>query len=477
MKEALVAVGVLAALAVVLLGTPRLLRSVPAIHGEARGISHLLSAVVVSVGLSLVDSRWLMVACGLLGVLFLIAAVELGLLGSMLIGSRLRDYGFVAYGVGFVVTVAVYMPHKEAVIAGLLTLGAADPMASFVGRRRGRRVIRSWHGQRTLEGAAAFMLTALAVSIGVLSVAGHPGALGFAVFVASTAAAIELITPSLVDNFAVPLWVGFLYLIAGHGQAALAVSWLPAVLLSGAGAALCVRLRWLDAAAAVGAFLVIAAALALGGLAWLAPMMAFFATTSVLTKIHASDAERRPRGLRQTLVNGIVPTSPLVVYVLSGRMLWYFLYVGAVAVASADTWASEVGRLLGSGRPVSLRNLRRVARGTSGAVTLVGTAASLLGGAIIGATAAAVAPGHDGLRLLLVGVVVGPLGMIGDSLLGAWMQCRYRCAICDGVSEKPLHCGRSGYPVAGVRGLTNDWVNLAANLLGALLVLPFVIGG
>ena len=476
MSEALVAAGVLGALSGVLLGVPRALRAAPAIHREARGIAHLLTAVVVTAGLLLVSSRSLMVACGALGVLFLIFAVETELLGSMLTGTRLRDYGFVAYGVGFLAVVAVYLPNKEAVIAGLLTLGAADPVASFVGRGWGRHKVKSWRSERTFEGAGAFALVALVVVIGVSLVAGRQPSLGLAVFVACTAAAIELITPSLLDNLAIPLWVGFLYLIAGHGQPAPGVSWLLAVAIAAAGATLSVRLRWLDTPGAVGGFLVVAAALALGGVSWLAPTVVFLATTSVLTKIRASKGERGPRGLHQTFVNGIVPTSPLVVHVLTGEKLWYFLYVGAVAVACADTWASEVGRLLGNGAPVSLRNLRRVEKGTSGAVTVVGTVASLLGGAVVGLTAAAVAPGHDGLRLILVGVVVGPLGTVGDSLLGAWVQCRYRCGVCEEISEKPTHCGRDGLPVAGVPGVTNEWVNLAANVLGALLVLLFIGG-
>jgi uncharacterized protein (TIGR00297 family) len=479
-REGLIAGGLLVALATVLLALPKALRRFARLYGESRGISHFLTGALVSLGVYLIDSRWVMIIAGVVGVIFIVIGVERGLLGSMLTGSRLRDYGFVAYGVGFVVVVAACMPNRLAVIAGLMTLAAADPVASAIGRRMGRHSIRAWRSERTLEGSLAFVVVAFSVSLIALGASGQPllPNAGFALFVASTAAVIELIMPSMLDNFAIPLWVGFLYLLGGHGQAAPGLPWLTAVTIGAASAALCVRLRWLDPSAAVASFFVTASALALGGWPWLAPMVVFLGSTSVITKLRASDSERGPRGLQQTAVNGIAPTLPVLAYVLTGGMLWYFLYIGAVAVANADTWASEVGRLFGHSTPVSLRNLRRVEKGTSGAVTWVGTAASLVGGALIGATAAAVAPGNDGLRLFVVGVVVGPLGMIIDSALGAWVQCRYRCSVCEGVYEVSPHCGQTAQVIAGIPGLTNDFVNLAANCVGALLALQMslVIG-
>jgi uncharacterized protein (TIGR00297 family) len=279
---------------------------------------------------------------------------------------------------------------------------------------------------------------------------------------------VAVIVPSPLELLAVPAWGVYLYFLARHTEVAPGLDWVASVAIGLAGAALFVRLRWLDRPAAAGTFLAGTAALALGGLPWLLPILAFLVSGSLLTRLGAGEEGRRPRTLTQAAVNGIAPLLPLLGYALDGRAFWYLLYVGAVAVACADTWATEVGRLLG-GAPVSLRSLRRVDKGVSGAVTLPGTLASVVGGGLVGAIAAAVGTIGHAVELVAIGVVVGPLGMAVDSVLGAWAQCRYRCVVCGAVHERPEHCGRASRPVRGVPGFTNERVNLAANAVGALL--------
>ena len=61
------------------------------------------------------------------------------------------------------------------------------------------------------------------------------------------------------------------------------------------------------------------------------------------------------------------------------------LAAGALAAASADTWATEVGTLWG-GRPRSIISGRPVAPGMSGGITLIGTMGALVGSAIVAAS-------------------------------------------------------------------------------------------
>lgn len=60
------------------------------------------------------------------------------------------------------------------------------------------------------------------------------------------------------------------------------------------------------------------------------------------------------------------------------------MLAGGVAAAAGDTYSSELGAVLGPDQPVLVTSGRRVPRGTNGAVSLAGTLASGLGGALVG---------------------------------------------------------------------------------------------
>ena len=143
-------------------------------------------------------------------------------------------------------------------------------------------------------------------------------------------------------------------------------------------------------------------------------------------------------------------------------------YAGALAAANADTWATEVGtRSLAAPRLIT--SGRRMPRGVSGAVTPLGTLASLAGALVIGAGHAALSR-HPAAALRLG--VAGLAGALADSVLGATLQAVYVCRGCGQRTEDRRHAHGSAAPALTlVRGLplvTNDTVNLCASLVGAL---------
>jgi uncharacterized membrane protein len=143
-------------------------------------------------------------------------------------------------------------------------------------------------------------------------------------------------------------------------------------------------------------------------------------------------------------------------------------YAGALAAANADTWATEVGAL-SPAAPRLITFGRRVPRGVSGAVTPLGTLASLAGALAIGAGQAALSR-HPAAALRLG--VAGLAGALADSVLGATLQAVYVCRGCGQRTEDRRHAHGSTAPaltlVRGVPLMTNDTVNLCASLVGAL---------
>lgn len=143
----------------------------------------------------------------------------------------------------------------------------------------------------------------------------------------------------------------------------------------------------------------------------------------------------------------------------------------ALAAAGADTWATEIGTLVG-GAPWSLRLRSTVPAGTSGAVSWAGTIGSL-GGALtlslIGATSHMISASE------IPAVVFGAIaGVWADTALGAWWQVRYWCPACHEATEQELHC--CGVPCTrfgGIGPLDNDAVNLACTIVGAVSALAW----
>lgn len=137
----------------------------------------------------------------------------------------------------------------------------------------------------------------------------------------------------------------------------------------------------------------------------------------------------------------------------------------ALAAAGADTWSTEIGTLVGA-PPWSLRLRERVPPGTSGAVSLPGSIAGVLGAMLLALVAVAclVIPGSQLLPVAVGGVV----GAWTDTLVGAWLQSRRWCPRCGQDTEQRVHqCGTPTERRGGFGLLSNDGVNLLCTIVGA----------
>lgn len=113
-------------------------------------------------------------------------------------------------------------------------------------------------------------------------------------------------------------------------------------------------------------------------------------------------------------------------------------FAGALAAATADTWATEIGSH-SDVLPRLITNWKPVPAGTDGGMTLLGSAGGIVGAGFIAGLSFVV--GQAGTFVI---AAAGMSGMLLDSLLGATLQGK-------------------------VRWIDNDVVNLAATMTGAAM--------
>lgn len=196
-----------------------------------------------------------------------------------------------------------------------------------------------------------------------------------------------------------------------------------------------------------------------------AVLAAFFVSSNLISRIGkhvpvALDAKGSRRDAWQVVANG----GAAAIGAALGRPWSIWVVTAALTAAAADTWATSVGirskvppRLLGFGPAVPA--------GTSGGMTPAGTIGGLAGALVIAAVAAFVVRSPT---LLPVATLIGFLGMVADSLFGAFLQGRYHCPVCDEASEWTVHrCGAFTTRKGGIAWLNNDGVNFAATALAA----------
>jgi uncharacterized protein (TIGR00297 family) len=212
------------------------------------------------------------------------------------------------------------------------------------------------------------------------------------------------------------------------------------------------------------------------GWTWAALLIAFFVSSSALTIWRADDKMRRTintipqvaeRSALQVAANGALFALFLALNFRSPNPRWEFAALGALAAANADTWATEIGIMLG-GTPRSIFTWRRVPLGMSGGVTVLGTLAGASGALFIAVLAAWLMPSLN-TRTLMIVAAAGTAGMLGDSLAGATLQTRRYCDRCRQWTERRVHpCGYRTTHRRGFKWMTNDEVNLIGTFTGAL---------
>jgi len=214
-----------------------------------------------------------------------------------------------------------------------------------------------------------------------------------------------------------------------------------------------------------------------GGWRWFVIVATFFVLGVAFTwyryehkkSIGSAQEKGGTRSWPNILANGgIAALFGLGEFLLGGNA-FSVLYIGAVSAAASDTLATELG-LLNKAPPRLITHIRKaVAPGTSGGVSPLGFAGSLIASALIGLVAALLGVVNLWAPVIVaVSVAGGIIGSVFDSLIGATLQRKSTCVVCGKPSESLVHCGEPTKYVSGISFFDNHVVNVFATIFGAL---------
>ncbi|MFA4839093.1 MAG: DUF92 domain-containing protein [Candidatus Neomarinimicrobiota bacterium] len=454
---------------------------------------HTRQIVHIGVGLMVILSPVLFLSQtppAVLALIFIVlnaVALKRGEMKGMHTTARI-SWGTVFFPVSFLVLILLYWKSDPIIlIVSMLIMTISDPLASIIGTSGKKSTeFRLWQDKKSVKGSVTVFISTFLISTIVLSVARAiagepvPGTLNL-ILIGATVGIVATLSEAISfagsDNLTLPLFSALLLdIMQKHtltGQF-MVLGW---IFFSFFLAYAALKLKALTLGGAAGAMLLGSIVFSIGGINWVIPMATFFVLSSILSKIgkikktllKGMVEKGSNRDIMQVYANGGVSLVMAVLYFFTSQNLFYLMFLGSLAAATADTWGTEIG-IFSKKLPRHILNFSKVQPGTSGGITALGTSGFFAGAGIL--TLSGIFPLNESVSAaFLIITISGILGAFIDSILGATVQAQYRCPHCQKTTEKTVHCRKyETLLVSGNRWIDNDVVNLACTTSGALLV-------
>lgn len=387
---------------------------------------------------------WQAIAIAAAAVAFNVFALPRFARGLFRPGDEARPlHGIVLYPISVLLLLLAFPRRPDIAAAAWAILALGDGSATLAGRAIGGPRW-PWNREKTFAGSAAFLI--VGGIGGVLLAWWCRGAvqpaptltfvIGAPIVAALVAAAVETIPVRLDDNLSVALTAGTTLWLASMMEASRAADaravveprLASAIAVNAAVAWAGYRARTVSRSGAVaGSLIGIVIFSGLGWRGWVLLLVTFLsaAITSRMgwrRKSLLGIAEERGgrRGAGNAIANtGVAAIAALLVLFAADVQAARIAFAAALTAGGSDTIASEIGKAWGRGT-WSIATLGRVPPGTSGAMSLEGTAAGIAGAFVLAAVAIAlhIAPG----AALLPIVIAATLGALVESWLGATLE-------------------------------------------------------
>jgi uncharacterized protein (TIGR00297 family) len=346
------------------------------------------------------------------------------------------DAGIVLYPLMVLLLTLIFRNERLPIAAGWAVLAFGDGFASLIGRSVGGPRL-PWNREKSWSGFAAFVAFGFVGAIFVARfVADVSPRVPLELIVAAAvvlAAIVESLLTNIDDNISVPLAAAGMTWVLLHAKTFPVVVEHRAWPWLAANAALAIAgyaARSVDVSGAIGGFVLGAILILFGGGPLYLVLLAFFILGTVTTKI--GYRRKAARGLAQEKggrrgfshafanvgVAAILATCSAAALPHWSVILW-MAAAAALATAAADTTASEVGQLLGRRTFLPL-TFRPVPVGTEGAISVEGTVAGVIAGAVVSVIAVRGRLGMFDARWIALLVACAFAGSYVESVAGSW---------------------------------------------------------
>ena len=225
---------------------------------------------------------------------------------------------------------------------------------------------------------------------------------------------------------------------------------------------LAVYKKWLTTSGAVAAFWVALLLLITGGYkAFIAPGI-FLISGSILSKLNKPQKEKDGRNALQVFANGIIGILFMIMYKIVHDPVYLITAIASFCISMSDNTSSEIGMYL-KGSTYDILSFKKMPPGVSGGMSLQGTFAGLAGAMLL--SYAATYYYSFSFIVFMQITIAGFTGMLVDSILGSWLQVKYKTA--DGLFSDDAVPG--AIKAKGLVWCNNDAVNICSNILITLL--------
>tara|TARA_Y100000034_G_scaffold64583_1_gene78133 strand:- start:7007 stop:8464 length:1458 start_codon:yes stop_codon:yes gene_type:complete len=382
------------------------------------------------------------------------------------------SYGTVYFPLAYLIMVIFFWDFTHYLVISLSILALADPLATIVGQSASRPLrTRIWEDKKSVQGSAAMFLCSGIIVYGwswiLPSEVTNIDPIYFVLITAGMSTIAEMISFRGSDNLSIPL-LSFFTMHCTTIKGPYFEMILLCVIFSFLAAYLA---KMITTNGLFGALVMGFLVAGYGNLVYLIPIAIFFILSSVLSKSIPSKTSVIPKGSKRDIVqvyaNGSVALLLCIIHGFTDSSpMIFLLFLSSVSAATADTWATEFGKL-SKKSPVSIINFQVMTPGLSGGVTRIGTIGSLLGAAVIGLTAHILGVADYGVYGVIgAGFIAGIL----DSVLGATVQAKYQTG--DGQILEYISPG--GSLVSGYKWITNDLVNLLNTASAPLIMYIYI---
>ncbi|NBI06973.1 DUF92 domain-containing protein [Senegalia massiliensis] len=401
--------------------------------------------------------------------------------------NQKESLGIVYFPISLLILVFIFWDVNIYIGAiGILIMGYGDGLAALFGIKFGLNTFYIGSNKKSFIGTFTMFMASFIISIIFLSIAESFGTSTILIsfIIAIIATILELITPFGLDNITVPIFSSILayFLININNDFYFYINRiLIGFIFSGLIGFLAYKKRSLTVSGLIGAIILGTTIFVTTGFFGASIMILFFISSSFLSHFKKKDKtlvasqfdKTGDRDIFQVFANGGIGLIYSILYFFTKEIIFIYMFIVAFAAANADTWSTELG-ILDKNNPISLRNLKRVSKGTSGAVSILGTISGFLGAFLI-ATYGYIyiylfSDIKHNILVLFILTVSGFLGTIIDSLLGASVQAIYLDE--NGNETEKKFINQSIRKLSrGFKIINNDFVNITSILLATLFVL------